>query len=195
MQWPFVQSVLWGALLAGCAGQSSIKPAEVLDERTGVTVGALQTPIELIEETRNAAAGPNARTSFGYLGPVEWDKSGDISYGLWIHVAPGNDRQIGDIHSQGGVTLMLDDGPVALTPIDAPAVGSGPYRPVASWGQTSYFALDVALLKRMSASATLALEFRGNGNGNDQSPVQFTPTHGTRDTLLKFMQARGITGD
>jgi hypothetical protein len=191
MRLSLVQSVMVVGLLVGCADQSSIKLAEVLDERTGVTVGALQEPIEFVEAVQNRALGGGKRTSFAYLGPVEWDKSGEISYGLWVHIAPGNDRQLGDIRSQRAVTLILDDGPAVLSPLDAPAVGSGPYRPIASWGQTGYFGLDVAMLKRMAGSEKLLLEFRGA----DQAMVDFTPTHETRTTLKKFTQARGITDD
>jgi hypothetical protein len=191
MRLSLVQSVMVVGILVGCADQSSIKLAEVLDERTGVTVGALQEPIEFVEAVRNGALGDGKRTSFAYLGPVEWDKSGEISYGLWVHIAPGNDRQLGDIRSQRAVTLILDDGPAVLSPMDAPAVGSGPYRPIAPWGQTGYFGLDVAMLKRMAGSEKLLLEFRGA----DQAIVDFMPTHETRTTLKKFTQARGITDD
>jgi hypothetical protein len=178
--------------LAGCAGQSSIKPAEVLDERTGITVGALQEPIELVQNSRYAPPTEARRTSFAYLGPAEWDRMGDISYGLWIHVAPGNDRQVSDIHAPGAVTLNLDDGPLVLTPIETPsAAGRGPYQPVVSWGQTAYFQLDVALIKRMAASARLDLDFRGV----DDAKVNFLPGHETRATLTEFARARGIIGD
>ncbi|MGA2191074.1 MAG: hypothetical protein ABSH33_21360 [Steroidobacteraceae bacterium] len=182
---------LIAGLLAGCATQSSIKPSESLDERTGVTVGALQEPIEFVETFQTPVAGNGKRTSFAYLGPVEWDRSGDITYGLWVHVAPGSDRQVGDIRSQGAVTLILDDGPVVLSPMEAPNVGSGPYKPIASWGQTQYFGLDVAMLKRLAGSEKLSLSFRGV----DQSNVDFAPMHETRATLQKFTQARGITDD
>jgi hypothetical protein len=191
MRLSLVQSVMAVGLLVGCAGQSSIRPAEVLDERTGVTVGALQEPVEFVENVQNAVLGNGKRPSFAYLGPVEWDKSGEITYGLWVHIAPGNDKQVGGIRLRGAVTLILDDGPVILSPMDAPNVGSGPYRPIASWGQTGYFGLNVAMLKRMAASEKLVLDFRGV----DQSGVDFTPTHETRATLKNFMQARGITGD
>jgi hypothetical protein len=186
---PLVRSLFVAGLLAGCAGQESIKPAEVLDERTGVTVGALQEPIEFVETTPAPVPGAGNRTSFAYLGPVEWDKSGDISYGLWIHVAPGTDAPVGDFHAPGAVTLMLEDGPVVLLRMDAPPAGRGPYRPIASWGQTAYFDLDVALLKRMAASDKITLKFSGAGAAS----VDFTATHGTHETLVKFLRARGIT--
>jgi hypothetical protein len=178
-------------VLAGCAGGSSIKPAEVLDQRTGMTVGALQNPIELVESPQNAVSAGGKRTSFAYLGPVEWDRSGEISYGLWLHVAPGNDKQVGDIRSEGSVRLNLDDGSVVLSPIDVSIAGVGPYRPIAAWGQTAYFRLDVAMLKRMAASQKLDLNFRAA----DESLVEFLPSHDTRTTLTQFMHARGITDD
>jgi hypothetical protein len=184
--------IAMAAILAGCGGSAGIKPSEVLDERTGVTVGALQEPIEFVENLQSASPGNGARTSFAYLGPIEWDKSGEFSYGLWIHVAPGNDRQVADIRSKGAVTLLLDGGSLELSPMDPPPdLGSGPYRPVASWGQTAYFGLDVATLKRISASATLVLEFRGT----TIPLVDFTPTRETRPTLSGFLRARGITDD
>ncbi len=178
-------------LLAGCGGESSIKPAEVMDERTGVTVGALQEPIEFMPRPQNAANVTAKRVTFAYLGPVEWDRMGDISYGLWIHVAPGNDRQLSDIRARGAVTLNLDDGPMTLTALDTAPGDSGPYKPVVSWGQTAYFALDVGMLKRMAASDTFSLDFRAA----DATTVNFQPNNATRETLSEFARARGITDD
>jgi hypothetical protein len=186
-----IQAVLALGLLAGCGGQSSIRPAEILDQRTGMTVGALQKPIELVESAENAAFANGKRTSFAYLGPIEWDRSGDLTYGLWIHVAPGSDRQVADIRSPGTVTMILDGDPLVLAPIDAPKVGINPYQPIASWGQTAYFNLDVPLLKKMAASQKLALSFQAT----DQPDVEFLPSHDTRATLAQFVHARGITGD
>ena len=190
MRSSLIQAAIVGGLLAGCAGQSTIKPSEVLDERTGMTVGALQTPIEFIEEGQNAILAEGKRASFAYLGPVEWDNSGEITYGLWIHVAPGNDKQVGDIRSKGAVTLHLDDGSLPLTAADTAApTGAGPYRPIASWGQTTYYAFDVGMLKRMAASQKLEIEIRGT----DQTSVDFIPTRDTRSTLTQFMHARGLS--
>ena len=185
-----IQAVLGLGFLAGCGGQS-IKPAEILDQRTGMTVGALQEPIELVENAQNAAFANGRQSSFAYLGPIEWDRSGDLTYGLWIHVAPGSDKQVGDIRSPRAVTMILDGDPLPLARIDAPKVGSNPYQPIASWGQTAYFNLDVALLKRMAATQKLALSFQAA----DQSPVQFLPSRETRTTLTQFVHARGITAD
>jgi hypothetical protein len=184
-----IKAIVAAGVLAGCA---STKPAEVLDERTGTTVGALQDPIEFVETAQNAALVVGGkRTSFAYLGPLEWDRSGEITYGLWLHVAPGNDKPVGDIRSEGSVRLDLDDGSVVLSPIDASISGVGPYRPVATWGQTAYFRLDVAMLKRMAASQKLDLNFRAP----DESLVEFLPSRDTRTTLRQFLHARGITGD
>jgi len=131
------------------------------------------------------------RTSFAYLGPVEWNRSGAISYGLWIHIAPANGGEPGDIHAPAAFTLILDDGPMALSPIDAPKLGLDPYKQVVSWGQTAYFDLNVEALRRMAASAKFELDVRAA----DGSTLSFAPTQDIRATLNQYMQARGITRD
>lgn len=192
MKFIYFHSLVALGVLAGCAGQSTIKPAEVLDERTGMTVGALESPIEFVEKASDTAGLANSqRMSFAYLGPVEWDRMGEITYGLWIHVAPGNDKQAADIRARGAVTITLDDGPMMLSPIDAPGEGHGPYKPVVSWGQTSYYQLDEAMLKRMAASQKLLLDFRAT----DNTTVDFLPSRETRATLTEFAHTRGITDD
>jgi hypothetical protein len=178
-------------LVAGCAG-GAIKPTDTLDETTGMTVGALQEPIEFVQSAQNAVVSSAKRASFAYLGPIEWDRMGEISYGLWIHVAPGNDVQVGNIQSPGVVTLQLDGGPLVLTPTRAPAEGRGPYKPVASWGQTAYFELSMELLKQMAASRKLELDFKSVDLGGI---VAFQPSQDTTDTLTEFVRTRGITAD
>src|SRR3984893_19092742 len=134
--------------LVGCAGQPSLRPVEVLDDRTGMTVGVLKEPIELVPGTQNAVLVSRKHMSFAYLGPVEWNRSGTLSYGLWVHIAPGVDQQPGDIHAPAAVTLILDDGPLALTLMEPPRLGHAPYRQGVSWGPNAYFAPDVERLKR-----------------------------------------------
>jgi hypothetical protein len=186
MRLPRFKAALVLGLLAGCAGQSSIKPAEVLDERTGMTVGALHKPIELLQGSQTVAAY-GKRISFAYLGPVEWDNMGDLKYGLWVHLAPGNDWQFDDIRAQGAVTLTLDDGATVLTVIDPPKLSHAPYQPAASWGQTAYFELNVPLLKRMASSQRSELDFRAGGG----MTVSFTASPAARETLISYLHARG----
>jgi hypothetical protein len=178
-------------VLAGCAGQSALKPVEVLDDRTGMTVGALREPIELVPGPQSALLLSRKHMTFAYLGPVEWNRSGTLSYGLWVHIAPGVDQQTGDIHAPSALSLILDDGPLELTLIDAPRLGADPYRQVVSWGQTAYFGLDVASLRRMAASRKLALEVRAAAG----SGVTFSPTRDTSAILTEYLSSRGITGD
>ena len=188
---PRIPIILLVGLMAGCAGRSPIKPVEVLDERTAVTFGALKQPIELLPSAQDAVLVLRKRATFAYLGPVEWNRSGALSYGLWIHIAPGNDRQPGDIHASAAVALVLDDGPLALSPMTAPALGHPPYRPVASWGQTAYFGLSVDMLRRMAASRKLELDVRAV----DGSTITFAPTLDTRAVLTQYMKDRAITAD
>jgi hypothetical protein len=191
MRVPQIPLILFIGWMAGCTSLSSTKPVEVLDERSAVTFGALKEPIELVPGAQNAVLILGKRTSFGYLGPVEWNRSGALSYGLWVHVAPGNDRPAGDIHAPAAVTLILDDGPLALSVMEAPALGHPPYRPVASWGQTAYFGLDVEMLRRMAASRKLELEV----HGADGSPIVFSPTVDTRVVLSQYLKDRDITAN
>jgi hypothetical protein len=191
MRIPQFLAVLLFGLAAGCAGQSSVKPVEALDERTGMTLASLKEPIELLPSAQHAALAPGKRTSFAYLGPVEWNSMGTIAYGLWIHIAPGNDVQADDIHAVGTLTLILDDGTVALSVIDAPKLGRDPYKRVVPWGQTAYFDLPVDLLKRMAASVKLGLDVRTV----DGSITSFSPTLNAHAALTEYLQARGITGD
>jgi hypothetical protein len=183
-------------LLSACASPSSIKPVEYLDDRTAMTVGSLKEPIELVPSLRQTGGlhvltNLAKRVSFAYIGPVEWDRSGAIVYGLWVHIAPGNDRPIADIRSPAALTMILDGGTRVLTPIDAPQLGRGAYQPVASWGQTAYFELTVEMLKQMAASEKLELNVRAT----DDSSVNFTATGDTRETLTDYLHSRGITDD
>jgi hypothetical protein len=190
VQWVTLISVL--TVMVGCASSSSTKPVEYLDDRTAMTVGALKEPIELVPSVPRAGVFQfGKRPSFAYLGPIEWDRSGSLIYGLWIHVAPGNERPMADIRSPAALTLILDDGPVVLSPIDAPQLGQGAYQPVASWGQTGYFELTVEMLKRMAASKKLQLDVRNA----DDSIVNFVATQDTNTTLTQYLHARGITDD
>jgi hypothetical protein len=176
--------------VAGCASPSSTKPVELLDERTGVTLGTLKEPIELAPSAESALVS-HKQFCFAYVGPVEWDRSGTLSYGLWVHIAPGIDRQPGDIHAPDAVTLIVDDGPMALSPTTAPKLGRDAYRQVVSWGQTAYFDLNVEALRRMAASRKLELDVRAV----DGSIMSFSPSVDTRAVLTEYLQARGLTRD
>jgi hypothetical protein len=188
--------VLGIVLMSACSISSSIKPVEYFDDRTALTVGSLKEPIELVPSLGQgglqAAFGSlNKKVSFAYLGPVEWDRSGTIVYGLWVHIAPANNRPIADIRSPAALTLILDGTTKVLTPIDAPQLGRGPYQAVASWGQTAYFDLTVDMLKQMAASEKLQLNVRAG----DDSIVNFVATDRTRETLTAYIRSRGITAD
>jgi len=191
MRIPLILAMLLVGWVAGCADRSATKPIEVLDERTGVTVGALKEPIELAPSTQSAALASRTQANFAYLGPIEWNRSGIISYGLWVHIVPGSDRQPADIHAPETLAVMLDDGPLVLPLTETPKLGRAPYRQVAPWGQTAYFDLSVDGLRRMAASRKLDLRVRAI----DGSIMTFSPTRDSRPVLTQYIQVRGITGD
>ena len=185
-----IRVVLLCGLLAGCA-HSSVKPVESLDERTGITVTSLKKSIELLPSAQFAALASHIGTSFAYMGPVEWNRSGEFSYGLWVHIAPGNGAQFGDIHAADALTLTLDDGPVALTLLETAKLGREPYPQAVSWGQTAYFTLKFETLRRMAASRKLELDVRAA----DGSVIGFSATVDMRAALTEYVQSRGLTGD
>jgi len=186
-----IPAVLLLGLLIGCTGQSRVKPVEALDERSGLTVGALKQPIELVPSAKFAALIVRKHPSFAYLGPVEWNRSGVLSYGLWIHLAPGDGPQPGDIHATAALTVILDDGSLVLSPIETPPFGREPYQRVASWGQTGYFDLSVETLRRLAASRQLELDVRAV----DGSVIGFFPTLDSHAALSEYVRARGLTDD
>src|SRR5260370_3739632 len=139
---PRLLVILPVGLRAGCASRSPIKPVEVLDERTAVTFGALKQPIELLPSAQDAVLILRKRATFAYLGPVEWNRSGELRYGLWIHISPGNDRQPPRaIHASAAPALILAAGPLALSVMGTPKLVPQPYPPGASLGQTASFRL------------------------------------------------------
>jgi hypothetical protein len=176
-------------LLGGCAGSSRTAPVEALDERTGVTLGLLKRPIEFVPS--HSEVGAAKRTTFAYLGPVEWNRSGTLSYGLWMHIAPGNDRALVDIRGATAPTLVLDDGAVPLSHMEAPYGGRSAYEQAAPWGQVAYFDVNVATLQRMAASRKLELDV----SAVDGSTVSFSPSSDTHAVLTRYLQDRGLTGD
>ncbi len=184
---PYIAVILYLslALLPGCGSEGSIKPAESLDEHTGMTVGSLEKPLELVQGGQSAMT-PEPHVSFAYLGPVEWDNMGAITYGLWVHLVPANDWQFDDIKTPGTVVLALDGRGQPLKLEQPPAATRGPYRPVASWGQTAYFALDLDTLKRMASSRDIELVFKAAG-----TPVRFAAAPDAHETLTRFLHARG----
>ena len=181
-------TIVIAGLLAGCAGQSTRQSVENLDERTGMTIATLQEPVEFVEA---GLLNLNRHSSFAYLGPVERDRMGEIRYGLWIHVAPGNDRAVEDIRGPAAVTLTLDDSAVPLSTFEAPRLGLEPYPAAVPWGQTAYFVLTVDMLKRLASADKLALHFRGV----DGARVDFDPVRTSRSALAAFARSRGITVD
>jgi hypothetical protein len=175
-------------LVAACAGEAVRPTVEGLDETTGLTVASLHEPIDFI-----AVGTPSSlkHSSHCYLGPVEWDRMGAISYGLWLHVAPGNDRPVGDIRADKAVSLAYDGGTLVLKTRVAPKLGREPYAPLVPWGQTAYFDLDTDTLAHLAASRSLQIILRGA----DSSTVVFDAVDGTSATLKAFARSRGVTVD
>jgi hypothetical protein len=190
-----LRSVHWAliaCLLAGSASLCAVKSVEVLDEVTGMTMGALLRPMAFIETGIFDLLVPDKQPSIVYIGPVEWDRSGDFSYLLWIQLAPGvGGHRRDDIRARGALSVRLDDGQVELAALEGPVAASSPYRPIAPVGQTAYFPINVALLRRMASSQRLALKVRAG----DLTMVDFIPMQETRAALEQFINDRGLAKD
>ncbi len=189
MRWHSIQPVVLLLLLAGCSGIHSI---ELLDETTGMTAGALDKPVAFMETGIFDLLDPTPKqATIAYVGPVEWDRSGDLSYVLWVQIAPGvGGHRIDDITARGAVDIELDDGPMVLSALDLSKVGS-PYRPIKPMGQTAYFKIDTAMLKRMAASRKVVLNLRAS----DLTRVVFVPVEPPRLALEQFIHDRDIGGE
>ena len=74
---------------------------------------------------------------------------------------------------------------------EGPVAASSPYRPITPVGQTAYFPINVALLKRMASSQRLALKVRAG----DLTMVDFIPMQETRAALEQFINDRGLAND
>ena len=185
---PLIAALVLGA---GCAGGPSVKPVETLDERSGVTVGSLADPIELVQSDPTEVFVAGKRPSFALLGPVEWDQMGVISEGLWIHIAPVDARPIGDIRAPAAITLLLDEQPLMLSAIEAPQLGREPYKRAAPWGHAAYFTLGTQLLKRMAASRDIKLQIRAQ----DDSIIVYSAAADAPRAIAEYMKDRGITAE
>lgn len=171
----------------GCANHA-VRPVEVLDQRTGVTVSVLEKPVEFVQI---AGVPFGKRANFAYLGPVEWNRMGEYSYGLWLHVAPGDDAQIADIHAPSAVTLLLDGIPWVLEPAEPPGLVGDAYRPVVSWGQTGYFDLTAQRLLRLAGASQIELQCRGA----DGSVIALRPGRDAQAQLSGYVRGRHLSAD
>lgn len=182
------RQVMLALLIAGYAG--TVQSVEILDEGTGMTAGVLQKPMAFIETGLFDLLDTDPKqASIVYLGPVEWDRSGEVFYVLWVQIAPGvGGHRLDDIRARGAVSLQLDDGPMALSVVELPKVTSSPYRPMVPVGDMAYFGLDLGMLRRLANSRKVLLKLRAA----DLTKVDFTSTQESRTAFKQFMQERGI---
>lgn len=157
-----------------------------------MTMGALLRPLAFVETGIYDVLVPDKQPSVVYIGPVEWDRSGDLSYLLWVQVAPGvGGHGLDDIRARGAVTLTLDDGSVELSALNDPVLASSPYHPIAPVGQTAYFPIDAALLKRLASSKKIVLNVRAG----DLSMVNFITKDEVRAAMQQFIIDRGVASN
>src|SRR5580658_10192019 len=125
-----LQLVMSLLLLAGSGSYADDASVEVLDQATGMTAGVLREPIPFMETgIFDLLDTESKQATVIYLGPVEWDRSGELTYMLWVQFAPGvGGHRLDDIHAPGAVTLKLDDGTVTLSAAERFSKADNPYR-------------------------------------------------------------------
>lgn len=187
MKLKFARSLLMVLLSARCFGASPVASVEFLDQGTGVTVGILPKPIMCFEAGWFDLLSPDKQPGVIYFGPVEWDRSGHSTYGLWIQTGPGvGGRRIDDLRAPGAVQIKLDDGVLVLSAINSPVLATSAYAPVAPVGQIAYFGIDVATLKRIAATKKFVLNLRAT----DLTIIDYVPVRETRGALEQFLRER-----
>ena len=184
--------VLSCCLACGCIDHSPTKTFDMLDTRTGMTLGALIQPIACVETGVYDPLVPDKQPTIIYLGPVEWDRMGNYSYLLWVQVAPGEGgRRPNDLRRRDALRILLDDGPLLLTALDQPVKATSPYVPVIPVGQTVYFPIDVATLNRMAASKKLSLDVEAA----DLTRIELLARPDSLGALKRFLVERNVNED
>ena len=175
--------------LAGCAVEPATKTVELFDESNGMTSGALVEPIAFTEKRIFDLLAPDQQPGRAFLGPVEWDRSGDYTYGFWLQVSPGVDgNRIDDIRGPGAVSLTLDDGVLTLVPAAFTQAPKQAYALAPSGGQTAYFMIDIPMLERIASSRQMVLSLRSADLGH----AEFIPSSEVHDVVRRFMEERRI---
>ena len=155
-----------GVLIAACATTSPTEVREQLDERTGVTVTSLGTPLEFYspQPERGLQAA-----SFAYLAPLEVNRMGQRDTYLWLSVVRGADER-SDPAAQPPpplVRIRIDGEPLepAFVSENARELGMGQpvYQRPADWVGEAYYAVTPQQVAQMAAAGVLALELSMEG--------------------------------
>jgi hypothetical protein len=148
--------------ITGCAGTREDDPArQYLDEVTGITVTAVEEPAVFYHDAPRLAV--HAR-DYLYVGPVEMNRMGKLSYYLWmaewstIDRLPGKDAGekvfTGAVVFLDGVPMELQDGMQASQRYGVPET---PYSVPVETGRTVYMRVSRAQLTKIAGADTVTV--------------------------------------
>ena len=164
-------SAVAASLLAACGAESSIKPSESLDERTGMTVGTLDKPIELVQgaarRARRLRAGARASPISGRWNGTTWATS---PTGCGCTSLPATTGASTTSRRPGRCVCRSTMPRPRSRPIKPPASRARPYQPVASWGETAYFGVDLETAQAHGREPRIGLDVKAGDSVRCTSP-------------------------
>jgi hypothetical protein len=150
------------ALSAACASLPAPAPLTYLDERTGITLTVVDTPIVLARERRDLAA--NAR-DYLTLAAVTRNESGRLTTALIVHRWSTIDNRVagdGVVSGDARLVMMADGRDIRLTKLAPvprefePSDTHRLWRPDVSLVDTAVYRVDAATLRYVAESARVS---------------------------------------
>ena len=159
---PNCTAVLLLLALTGCLAPAGAPVRDKLDASSGLTMSALQSPLEFLSPATNGARA----SVFAYAGPFDLDRMGTRSLYLWVLLP--------DDVSAASKPVVRCDGQALDLPAQADGLnGTGltqpPYKPPFPWGTQWYLTLSDAALDCLAKAHDIALEIPGTR----AEPIQF----------------------
>lgn len=153
-------AIALAGLLGGCASLPSPEPPSYLDERTGITLTVVDTPLVLARERRDLAA--NAR-DYLTLVAVSRNQSGRITSALLVHRWSTIDARVAAPLAADARLVIVADGrdirpqPLAELPKEfQPSATHDLWRPPVSQVATVAYRIDAATLRFIAESGRVS---------------------------------------
>jgi len=141
--------------LTACAGQPP--PVHSRLDASGITVVTLVDPLVVARPVADLAAGTR---DYAYLGPVEVNRMGELSYFLWVGLASTIDRERVNAVPEAAETLVVivDQQPMTLAlEIWQHDLESPPYAAAAPLYATLSARTTLDQIRRIAAAASVEI--------------------------------------
>jgi len=162
-------ALVLGTVLAGCASLPAPEPPSYLDERTGITLTVVDTPLVLSRDRRDLAA--NAR-DYLTLVAVSRNESGRVTSALLLYRWSTIDARIAAPPGAEPKLVIVADGrdirpqPLGSMPKEfLPSTTHDLWRPPVSEVATTAYRIDAATLRFIAESARVSAFLDQPGDG------------------------------